>query len=146
MDQATQIAEVEEVKELTKNSWTAWKTDIAAKVKAAKKQKKAPLQELLDSLLVVDKSVSENPDKGLLVEADELFNTIFKITYYDDQEFSISNQQVTGFSSTESQVILSHDQILAKIDSYVKTTVKINIVVNNLLLRQLEEVGNGNRD
>lgn len=37
MDQATQIAEVEEVKELTKNSWTAWKTDIAAKVKAAKK-------------------------------------------------------------------------------------------------------------
>ena len=35
--------------------------------------------------------MSENPDKELLAEADELFNTIFKITYYDDQEFSISN-------------------------------------------------------
>ena len=38
-------------------------------------------------------------------------------------------------------MILSHEEILTKLESHAKTTVKINIVVNNLLLRQLDALG-----
>ena len=46
----------------------------------------------------IDKTVSENPEKDLLIPADELFNQIFKITYYDDHEHAICNKPLTELS------------------------------------------------
>lgn len=64
---------------------------IVEKVKAAKHMKKGPMRELLDTLLAIDKTLSENPGSDLLVAGDELFNTVFKITYYDDPDHSVCN-------------------------------------------------------
>jgi len=65
------------------------------KVKDAKKAKRSQLKELLAVLLSVDKTLSEHPDLALLLEADELFNIIFKITYYDDLEHAVCNANLS---------------------------------------------------
>ena len=40
------------------------------------------MKALLDTLLGIDKVLNDNPGNELLMEADELFNNVFKITYY----------------------------------------------------------------
>ena len=65
------------------HTWRKWKADLVVKVKAAKKMKKRDLQDLLAFLLKIDKTVGAHGEMQLLVEADELFNTVFKITYYE---------------------------------------------------------------
>lgn len=49
------------------------------------------MRELLQLLISIDKTLSEHWDKLLLLEADELFNAIFKLTYYDDPDTAICN-------------------------------------------------------
>ena len=77
---------------LTKeHTWIKWKVNLLVKVKACAKLNKARLGELLNTLLTIDKTLWENEDKGLLLEAEEFFSLIFKITYYDDPDYSICN-------------------------------------------------------
>ena len=50
-----------------------------------------PMQELLAELLSIDKTLDGPGAEEILVQADELFNVIFKITYYDDEDHAVSN-------------------------------------------------------
>ena len=91
------------------HTWRKWKTAIVEKVKAAKKLHKTRLRELLEQLVEIDRTLSENIDKDLLMEADELFNVIFKITYYDFPEHAVCNSPLTELTSE--QPPLQHDQL-----------------------------------
>lgn len=55
---------------------------------------------------------------NLLLEADELFNIIFKITYYDDPEFAVCNTNLADLSTGSNQnVPLEHDKLLELIET-----------------------------
>jgi len=56
------------------------------------------MKDLLSSLLTVDKTLSANKEKALLLEADELFNIVFKLTYYDDVETCICNAPLSALT------------------------------------------------
>ena len=118
------------------HTWRKWKTEIVEKVKAAKKLHKTRLRELLEKLVEIDRTLSENVDKDLLMEADELFNVIFKITYYDFPEHAVCNSPLTELTSE--QTPLQHDQLLEMLEGLDKAQAKINVAVNNLLLHFLD--------
>ena len=118
------------------HTWRKWKTEIVEKVKAAKKLHKTRLRELLEKLVEIDRTLSENVDKDLLMEADELFNVIFKITYYDFPEHAVCNSPLTELSSEQKP--LQHDQLLEMLEGLDKAQAKINVAVNNLLLHFLD--------
>lgn len=90
------------------HTWRKWKVEIVEKVKAAKNMKKGPMRDLLDTLLAINKTLSENPGNDLLVAGDELFNVVFKITYYDDPDHSICNIPLPGLE-TASMLPESHE-------------------------------------
>ena len=50
-------------------------------------------------MVEIDRTLSENIDKDLLMEADELFDVIFKITYYDFPEHAVCNTSLTELTS-----------------------------------------------
>ena len=53
----------------------------------------------MDALINVDKQICDNanmPAKKLLCDADELFNTLFKICYFEDTEYSVSNETMSA--------------------------------------------------
>ena len=91
------------------HTWRKWKTAIVERVKAAKNLNKTRLRELLEQLVEIDRTLSENIDKDLLMEADELFNVIFKITYYDFPEHAVCNTSLAELTSE--QPPLQHDQL-----------------------------------
>lgn len=69
---------------------------------------------------------------NLLLEADELFNIVFKITYYDEPEFAVCNQPFVELTSEQTPV--EHANLLSKLGSLTSVKSKINVVVNNILL------------
>ena len=73
------------------DTWRKWKVIVMNQVKAASKLKKKCLRELLSSLLTIDKMLDEHKEKALLKSAEDFFSMMFKITYYDDPDFSICN-------------------------------------------------------
>ena len=67
---------------------------------------------------------------------------IFKITYYDDPEYSICNLTSDEISA-DALTPLDHNALLTSKISKVapdNLTVKINVVVNNILLHIMEQV------
>ena len=73
------------------HTWRKWKVKVMNQVKAAAKLKRTRLRELLSTLLTIDKMLDEHKEKALLKSAEDFFSMMFKITYYDDPDFSISN-------------------------------------------------------
>ena len=127
--------ENETSEELTQETWQAWKFRVIEKVKAVGKQDKGHLLALLNTLLEINKTLGRNPDKQLLNEAEEFFSLVFKITYYSMQN-PICNQPIS-----QAQKPLRNSKILELIGAQEEIKVKINMVVNNILLHQIEQVG-----
>lgn len=74
------------------------------------------MKKLLAVLLSVDKTLSEHPDLKLLLEADELFNIIFKITYYDDLEHAVCNADLSkDLIAGKPHRPIEHSKLVAKI-------------------------------
>ena len=46
---------------------------------------------LFQLLLSIDRTLSVHVEKALLLEADELFSIVFKVSYYDDPDTVICN-------------------------------------------------------
>lgn len=96
-------------------------------------------------LISIDLTLSEHGEKALLLEADELFNVVFKITYYDDPDTAICNAPLDAL--VVDQKPQAHADLLVSLEDQAMEKSKINIVVNNILLYHLETVGNqGTRD
>ena len=87
------------------------------KVQQAKKKNKTQMNALLDFLLAIDKTLSENQELELLMDADELFNSVFKITYYDDPDYSICNTPLTQLSTQHPP--LPHAKVLEAVEDLV---------------------------
>ena len=87
------------------------------KVQLAKKKNKTRMNELLDFLLTIDKTLSENMEMELLMDADELFNSVFRITYYEDPDHSICNTPLS-FLSTENPP-LQHTKVLEAVGNLI---------------------------
>ena len=103
------------------------------------------MKELLQLLLSIDKTLSENQDKNLLLEADELFQIVFKITYYDDPETCICNTPLTSLSTDSTPE--THEELLVRLEEVAPMEKsKINTVVNNILMHHIDQVGRGSRD
>jgi len=93
--------------------WRKWKAEVIEKVRAASTMSTKRLSELLQTLLAIDKTLDEEHDASpLLLNADTFFNTIFKITYYDDPDFAIKN--TTDLAQSP---VLEHSKILELISS-----------------------------
>ena len=99
---------------------------------------------MLELLLRIDKTLDAHQDKALLLEADELFNIVFKITYYDDPDTSVCNAPLSDL--TTDLTFQSHSTLLAALEDHAMEKAKINCVVNNILLHHLQQVGGGSRD
>ena len=89
---------------------------------------------------MIDKTLSESPGNELLVQGDELFNAIFKITYYGATEHSACNTTLAEIENT-THMPESHSQVLARLENLDMPQHKINVVVNNILLHHLDQVG-----
>ena len=100
-----------------KTTWKKWKMQLDEKVQQAKKKNKTQMNALLDFLLTIDKTLSENQELELLMDADELFNSVFKITYYDDPDHSICNTPLTQLSTQNPP--LPHAEVLEAVEDLV---------------------------
>ena len=97
----------EETKKDVSQIWRTWKADVVEKVRAAAKMKNKRVNELLESLVAIDKALCDDSEP-LLVEADTFFTTIFKITYYDEPDFAIKNPS----DQPEGPYLYQHDKLL----------------------------------
>lgn len=94
---------------------------------------------------MMDKTLDENSEKALLLEADELFNVVFKITYYDDPETAICNTPLDSLVVDEKPQ--THAILLTNLEEHVLEKSKINVVISNILIRHLDTVrDHGTRD
>lgn len=91
---------------------------------------------------VFDNQEPKNIASILLTHGEQLFPIIFKLTHYDKQ-FVISNTD--DFTKIEP---MSHEKILQMLSTIddQNSEDKINILVNNLLLRNIFEIKRGSKD
>ena len=97
--------------------WRKWKAEVIEKVRAASTMSTKRLSELLQTLLAIDKTLGEEAASPLLLNADTFFNTIFRITYYDDPDFSIKNTTDLAEILAPQSPVMEHSKILELISS-----------------------------
>lgn len=62
---------------------------------------------------------------------DELFPVLFKLTFFNDKQYSVANMP------PERLRVLEHEELLAAVEKVEMQAAKVNIVVNNILLQQV---------
>ena len=96
------------------------------------------LSELIDFLLSVDKDLPAADFYGS--HAEELFNILFKLTWYNDDQFAIAND------TDLSMRILPHEELRSKVEAQPLAEARVNLIVNNLLTKQIVATKEANED
>ncbi|CDW80555.1 UNKNOWN [Stylonychia lemnae] len=108
-------------------------------VKLSKSSAKKPekLQKIIDFLTMIDRDLPYQDffkNTGL-----EVFPTIFKLTYYEQEYAVINDEQIDLQDSYLNLRIQTHEEVSQKLDQITHPQAKSNYLVNNLLAKMLFE-------
>lgn len=92
---------------------------------------KKGLSGLIEFLLSIDRDVPA--EDFFSTHGEELFNIIFKLTFYNDEHYAITNNADLEVALK----VTSHDDLSELVKQQALAEARVNIIVNNLLVKQI---------